>query len=85
MSCILDDKDTIIEGVDNAILVHRHDTGWWEIWTDDGEVRLGVFEPNMTPEKIARFAMSMHERGEESGESRGRIAKELEIKRVLGI
>lgn len=86
MSLYIDEKngDKFIKGANGCHGVLRSGSKQIEIWDEDYEQHYGNVPSNFTVEHI-NVVMNFYRAGEQRGEAYGKLVKQLEIKKVLGL
>lgn len=79
-----EDGDVMLDGINDAVAVKRNGKEMLEIWDTDFESQLGFLPASMTVEQI-NAAIRFYGEGLKVGKAMGRVDKENEIKRVLGV
>lgn len=86
MGLHIDEKngDKLVEGTNGCCGVLRLGSNQIEIWDEEYEQHYGNVPSNFTAEHI-NVVMHFYRAGELRGEEYGKLVKQFEIKKVLGI
>lgn len=86
MGLYIDEKngDKFLDGTKGCCGVLRFGSNQIEIWDEDYERHYGNVPSSFTTEHI-NVVMQFYRAGELRGEEHGKIAKQFEIKKVLGL
>lgn len=87
MCCHINENDKVLEGFQQANVVHR-ESGFFEVWCEDWEKCYGNFPPNMPIEYLqiaVNVAVRFYKDGEKEGIEYGKKLKSVEIVTALGL